>query len=90
MVHYLDYGLSLLKGEQDFATTLEQGKLVDVPNCPVDLPENGFSPLDYQGLFTYAKTFDLDFDPEKEEAFLVFDGAMVQVHVYLNGIDLGN
>lgn len=86
----LNYGLSLLKGEQDFQATIEKGEKVDIPNCPVRLPENGFSPEDYQGLFTYCKTFDLDIDPEKEVALLVFDGAMVQVHVYINGIDLGN
>ena len=90
MQNYLDFGFSLLKGENDFRTTLEQGKLVDVPNCPVNLPENGFSPLDYQGIFTYARKFDVAFDKAKDKVYLVFDGAMVQVHVYLNGVDLGN
>lgn len=90
MQKFLDFGFSLLKGENDFGTTISQGEKVDIPNCPVRLPENGFSPNDYQGIFSYATTFDLDFDPEKDVIQLVFDGAMVQVHCYLNGIDLGN
>lgn len=90
MKYYLDYDFSLMGGDVDFSTAIGEGVKVDIPNCPVTLPQNGFSPEDYQGIFTYAKKFDVDFDPEKEKVYLVFDAAMVQVHVFLNGVDLGN
>ena len=90
MKYYLDYDFSLMGGDVDFSTAIGEGVKVDIPNCPVTLPQNGFSPEDYQGIFTYAKKFDVDFDPEREKVYLVFDAAMVQVHVFLNGVDLGN
>ncbi|MFA6620349.1 MAG: glycoside hydrolase family 2 TIM barrel-domain containing protein [Bacilli bacterium] len=66
----------------------ESAKSVDLPHAPVLVPDNYFSEVSFQGLFTYAKTFDFN-KGENELAFLVFDGVMLKVHPYLNGIDLG-
>jgi hypothetical protein len=66
----------------------ESAKSVDLPHAPIVLPDNYFSEVSYQGLFTYEKTFDFHKE-ENELAFLVFDGVMLKVHPYLNGVDLG-
>jgi beta-galactosidase len=62
--------------------------LVDLPHAPVVVPDNYFSEVSYQGLWTYEKTFDLT-KLDTELAFLVFEGVMLKVHPYLNGVDLG-
>jgi beta-galactosidase len=61
--------------------------LVDLPHAPVETPANYFDETSYQGFFTYEKRFD--FQKSGEKVFLCFEGVMLKVHPYLNGVDLG-
>lgn len=61
--------------------------LVDIPHAPVIEPINYFDEKNYQGLFSYEKTFDA---PEGAAVVLLtFEGVMLKLHPYLNGVDLG-
>ena len=60
---------------------------VDLPHTVKEVPLNYFSEASYQGLYCYEKFFDMENDLPVN--FLVFEGAMLKIHVYLNGEDLG-
>jgi beta-galactosidase len=60
---------------------------VDIPHAPVVEPINYFDEKNYQGLFSYEKSFDAPNDGKI--VLLQFDGVMLKVHPYLNGVDLG-
>ena len=66
----------------------KQAISVDVPHNVKMLPYHYFGEQEYQGIFTYEKTFD-DEHPEMPCKFLHFSGVMLKFHVYLNGVDLG-
>lgn len=63
---------------------------VDIPHNAFEVPYNYFSEKDYQSVVTYEKTFNVEKLNKDRRYFVRFDGLMVQVHVYFNGVDLGN
>lgn len=67
----------------------EGGSLVDIPHTVRKLPYHYFDENCYQGLFTYEKVFD-DENPSLPVKILHFDGVMLQMQVYLNGMNLGH
>jgi beta-galactosidase len=91
MNSYLNYGWSFVNGfEPSFLEELpKDAPFVDLPHAAKLEPVHYFDEKSYQGIFTYQKIFDLP-DPTKPVQILTFDGAMLQIHVYLNGHDYGN
>lgn len=69
----------------DLTRTLGNGQAVSLPHNAVDLPFNYFDEKSYQRAFTYQAV--LHWQPEfaGREVSLVFDGAMADSVVYLNG-----
>ena len=61
------------------------GTTVRLPHTAVDLPFSYFDEKVYQRAFTYEKTFDADPEWSGQEVSVVFDGAMANAQVYLNG-----
>ena len=59
--------------------------IVSLPHNAVDLPFSYFDEKVYQRAFTYQKTFDADPAWAGQEVSVVFDGAMANAHVSLNG-----
>ncbi|WP_457588177.1 glycoside hydrolase family 2 protein [Ensifer canadensis] len=64
---------------------LQTGETVRLPHSAVELPYNYFDETDYQKPFTYQKRFDWRAEFEGREVSLVFDAAMADSVVYLNG-----
>lgn len=58
---------------------------VRLPHNAVDLPFSYFDEKVYQRTFTYEKTFDFHPDWVGREVSVLFDGAMANAHVSLNG-----
>ncbi len=58
---------------------------VRLPHNAVDLPFSYFDEKVYQRTFTYEKTFDADPEWTGSEVSVVFDGAMANAQVSLNG-----
>ncbi len=58
---------------------------VRLPHNAVDLPFSYFDERVYQRVFTYEKTFDADPTWARREVSVVFDGAMANARVSLNG-----
>ena len=58
---------------------------VRLPHNAVDLPFSYFDEKVYQRTFTYEKTFDADPDWAGREVSILFDGAMANAQVALNG-----
>ncbi len=75
-----------------FAPTLvdapAEGQGVSLPHNAVDLPFSYFDEAAYQRAFTYQKSFDAEPDWRDKEVGLVFDGAMADAKVYLNGVEI--
>ncbi|KOF18431.1 beta-D-galactosidase [Ensifer adhaerens] len=67
---------------------LQQGETVRLPHSAVELPYNYFDETDYQKPFTYQKQFDWRPEFEGREVSLVFDAAMADSVVYLNGKEI--
>ena len=61
---------------------------IDLPHPARMMPYHCFNAEDYQGIFTYFKTFDAP--NELPVQLLVFEGAMLQFDCYLNGEYLGH
>ena len=59
--------------------------MVRLPHNAVDLPFSYFDEKVYQRSFTYEKTFDLDPLWDGQEVSVIFDGAMANAQVSLNG-----
>jgi len=68
--------------------TLQDGERVRLPHSAVELPYNYFDETDYQKPFTYQKVIDWREDFEGQEVSLVFDAAMADSVVYLNGREI--
>ena len=69
----------------ELAQAFGEGRVVSLPHNAVELPFNYFDETSYQRAFTYQKV--LRWHPEfaGREVSLVFDGAMADSVVYLNG-----
>jgi len=68
--------------------TMQDGERVRLPHSAVELPYNYFDETDYQKPFTYQKVIDWREDFEGQEVSLVFDAAMADSVVYLNGREI--
>jgi beta-galactosidase len=62
---------------------------VRLPHSAVELPYNYFDETSYQRVFTYEKTFEARPEWDSQEVALVFDGAMANAEVRLNGEVVG-
>ncbi len=62
-----------------------EGRSVRLPHNAVDLPLNYFDDSVYQRKFCYQRLLHWDAQPEGTEAHLIFDGAMADGEVHLNG-----
>ena len=69
-------------------TALAPGEAVSLPHNAVELPFSYFDERTCQHAFTYQKAFDADPAWGDQEVTLVFDGAMADAVVYLNGEQL--
>ena len=63
----------------------KKGQPVELPHNAVDLPYNYFDENEYQRCFSYQKSFESAPEFENREVSLIFDGAMADSVVYLNG-----
>ena len=59
--------------------------MVRLPHNAVDLPFSYFDEKVYQRVFTYEKSFDFDSGWTGQEVSVLFDGAMANAQVSLNG-----
>jgi beta-galactosidase len=64
---------------------LQMGEKVRLPHSAVELPYNYFDETRYQKPFTYQKLIAWEDDFEGREVSLIFDGAMADNVVWLNG-----
>lgn len=67
---------------------LQSGETVRLPHSSVELPYNYFDETDYQKPFTYQKRLDWRPEFEGREVSLIFDAAMADSVVYLNGKEI--
>src|SRR5262245_23742952 len=67
------------------AEALSPGKAVSLPHTAVELPFNYFDEKSYQRAFTYQKVIKQNGAGPQSEIALVFDGAMADAKVYVNG-----
>ena len=70
---------------EELATEFCTGESVTLPHNAVDLPFNYFDETTYQRAFTYQKIVEWQPEFAGKEVSLVFDGAMADAVVYLNG-----
>lgn len=76
--------------EADYKKAIaKDAEIVDLPHNAVPLSVNAFDESLYLGEFSYWKEFEYPFLPENRRLFIVFQGAMLKVHLYLNNVDLG-
>jgi len=68
--------------------TMQEGESVRLPHSAVELPYNYFDETGYQKPFTYQKVLHWREDFEGQEVSLVFDAAMADSVVYLNGREI--
>lgn len=66
-------------------TTVMTGESVRLPHNAVDLPFNYFDETCYQHAFTYQKILAWQPDFQGREVSIVFDGAMADAEVFVNG-----
>lgn len=62
---------------------------IDIPHSPKNVPYNYFKESDYQGVFTYEKTFNISEINKNRRYFIRFEGIMVKAKIYFNDVDLG-
>ena len=74
--------------EPAFASASQPGETVQLPHTAVELPYNYFDEKSYQKAFTYQKVIAWEPRFEGKEVSLVFDAAMADSVVYLNGIEI--
>ena len=65
-----------------------EGETVRLPHSAVELPYNYFDETSYQKPFTYQKRFDWRPEFEAQEVSVVFDAAMADSVVWLNGVEI--
>ena len=69
----------------DLVGTFREGEAISLPHNAVELPFNYFDETCYQRAFTYQKVLAWQPDFAGREVSLVFDAAMADAVVYLNG-----
>jgi beta-galactosidase len=69
-------------------TTFQDGQAISLPHNAVELPFNYFDETSYQRAFTYQKKLTWTADDADREISLVFDAAMADAVVYLNGSEI--
>lgn len=74
--------------EPGFASASQPGEMVQLPHTAVELPYNYFDEKSYQKAFTYQKVIAWEPRFEGKEVSLVFDAAMADSVVYLNGVEI--
>lgn len=74
--------------EPAFPSASQPGETVQLPHSAVELPYNYFDEKSYQQAFTYQKVIAWDPRFEGKEVSLVFDAAMADSVVYLNGVEI--
>lgn len=74
--------------EPGAAGRMQDGERVRLPHSAVELPYNYFDETEYQKPFTYQKRFDWRPEFEGREVSLVFDAAMADSVVWLNGVEI--
>ncbi|MGV3551596.1 glycoside hydrolase family 2 protein [Rhizobium sp.] len=67
---------------------VQDGEAVRLPHSAVELPYNYFDETEYQKPFTYQKRFDWRPEFDGQEVSLVFDAAMADSVVWLNGVEV--
>ncbi len=67
------------------AGRLREGQPITLPHTAVELPFNYFDEKSYQRAFTYQKVLNWDETFAGREVSLIFDAAMADAVVYLNG-----
>ncbi len=67
---------------------LQKGETVQLPHTAVEVPYNYVDETCYQRAFCYQKLIAWDPSFEGREVSLVFDGAMADSVVYLNGVEI--
>ncbi|MDE1996604.1 MAG: glycoside hydrolase family 2 protein, partial [Rhizobiaceae bacterium] len=70
------------------AGKLREGQSVTLPHTAVELPFNYFDEKSYQRAFTYQKILPWNAGFAGREVSLVFDAAMADAVVYLNGDEI--
>lgn len=75
--------------EDAWATRPIDGTTITLPHNAVDLPFDYFDEQDYQKKFTYQIHIDWSPDFAGKELSLVFDGAMANSQVYIDGHHVG-
>lgn len=79
--------------KEGFSTTWAIEKfddtVVDLPHTAVELPLDYFDETSYQREFTYQKHLDWSEEFANKEVSLVFDGAMANTRVFLDGKQIG-
>ena len=70
---------------EDRVHALQAGETVRLPHSAVEVPYNYFDETCYQKAFTYQKVIAWEAGFEGREVSLVFDGAMADSVVWLNG-----
>lgn len=91
MEQHINFAWKFTKGfEESYISNglPKSAELIDIPHSVTVEPYHYFSENDYQGIFSYCKEFD-DENPSFPIKILHFAGAMLTIHVYLNGLDLG-
>ena len=68
--------------------TPSQGKTIRLPHNAVELPYNYFDETSWHQRYCYQKVFTHDGENNQQVNSIVFDGAMANSQVYLNGIHL--
>ncbi|MCY4461220.1 MAG: glycoside hydrolase family 2 protein [Albidovulum sp.] len=71
--------------EENLIYELKSGSRINLPHSAVELPYNYFDETEFQRSFCYQKSFEWQPEFENREVSLVFDGAMADSVVYLNG-----
>ena len=66
----------------------ENGAAVTLPHTAVELPFSYFDERSYQRAFTYTKTFAADPAWEGREVAILFEGAMANARMSLNGTEI--
>lgn len=74
---------------KSWTTEIFEGQVVNLPHTAVELPLDYFDEIVYQREFTYQKHLDWNDNFAGKEVSLVFDGAMANTRVFVDGEQIG-